>query len=142
QRRRRPLRRARRRLNRNLVRSGTGPGKGEAVPERTPLLAVAIALLALAVFVGSLAIGHGIRDRNRSDVITVTGSAKKRITADYVIWNVSVTAQEPSADTAALMLSSWTKQVGAFFHDEHVGGDELTVQPIATEAVTAEDTGQ
>ena len=53
-----------------------------------------------------------------------------------------MTAQEPSADTAALMLSSWTKQVGAFFHDEHVGGDELTVEPIATEAVTAEDTGQ
>jgi hypothetical protein len=110
--------------------------------DRNPLLALAIGLLALAVLVGAFAIGHGIRDRGHNDVITVTGSTKKRVTADFVIWNVSVSAQEPSADTAATMLAGWTKRVRAFFADEQVGADELTVQPIATEAIDAEDTGE
>src|SRR5436190_18154549 len=109
--------------------------------DRNPLLALAIALLALAVLVGAFAIGHGIRDRNRNDVITVTGSAKNRIKADYVVWNVSVSAEEPGADMAATMLAGWTSAVRKFFRAERVHADELTVQPIATEAVTAEDTG-
>jgi hypothetical protein len=49
------------------------------VLERLPLLA-GLALLAI-----SFAIGDGIRDRNRSDVISVTGSAKKRIMSDYIV---------------------------------------------------------
>src|SRR5919201_116679 len=42
---------------------------------RLPLLA-GLVVLALAIGLGSVAIAGGIRDRNRSDVITVTGSAK------------------------------------------------------------------
>ena len=41
-----------------------------------------MALLAIAFVIGAIFIGHGIRDKNRNDVITVTGSAKKRITSD------------------------------------------------------------
>src|SRR5205814_114406 len=55
--------------------------------------------------------------------------------------NVSVSAEEPGADMAATMLAGWTSAVRKFFRAERVHADELTVQPIATEAVTAEDTG-
>ena len=40
--------------------------------ERLPLLG-GVALLAIAFVIGSFAIGHGIRDRNKNDVIVVTG---------------------------------------------------------------------
>ena len=42
--------------------------------DRLPLL-IGLTLLAVAIAVGSLAIAGGIRDRNRNDVITVTGFA-------------------------------------------------------------------
>src|SRR4051794_10623231 len=113
------------------------------MPDRGPLaMAAALVLLALAVLIGSIAIGNGIRDRGRNDVIRVTGSAKKRIRADYVVWDLSVTSQEPGASDAAALLARWTKRVRTFLADEHVRPRELTMQPIATEAVTAEETGE
>ncbi len=65
-----------------------------------PLLG-GLGLIAIAFVIGSIAIGHGIRDRNQNNVIVVTGSAKKRITSDYVIWTLSVTSTQASATAAA-----------------------------------------
>jgi hypothetical protein len=99
--------------------------------ERLPLLG-GLALLAIAFVIGAIAIGHGIRDRNRNDVIVVTGSAKKRITSDYVIWSVSVTSQQSSATAAAKELDGWTKSIRSFLNREGVEPAELAVQPIST----------
>jgi hypothetical protein len=105
--------------------------------ERIPLLA-GLTLLAIAVGVGAFAVADGIRDRNPSqdDVLTVTGSAKKRILSDYVVWNVSVASQRPTAAAAARELGGWASRLRAFLLDRGVRADELTVQPIATEAFT------
>jgi uncharacterized protein len=105
------------------------------VIERLPLLA-GLALLAIAFVIGSIFIGHGIRDKNRNDVISVTGSAKKRIVSDYVVWNLSVTSQQPSANAAAKELADWTDKVRAFLSREGIEPGELSVQPISTETVS------
>lgn len=107
---------------------------------RAPLF-LGLALLALAVFLGSLAIGSGIRDRGRSDVVTVTGSAKQRIVSDYAIWDSSITAQDASAAAAATELARWTGEVRAFLRAQGVRDDELTVQPVSTQTVTPAGTG-
>jgi hypothetical protein len=104
------------------------------VRDRVPLLA-GLTLLAIAIAIGSVVIGHGIRDRNRNDVITVTGSAKKRISADYVIWDVSVTSQQATASDAAKELAGWTGSIRSFLNHEGVQAGELSVQPISTETV-------
>lgn len=109
--------------------------------ERLPLLAGFIAL-AVAVAVGSIAIAGGIRDRNRGDVITVTGSAKKRIKSDYVVWDFSVTSQQPSPGAAATGLERWTSQIRTFLEDEGVQPGEISVQPISTESVAGYSNGQ
>jgi hypothetical protein len=108
------------------------------VRERSPLL-VGLGLLALAIFFGSIFIAHGIRDRNKNDVITVTGSAKKRIVSDYVIWDVSITSQKPSAQEASQQLDGWDKRARAFFASEGVKPTELVVQPISTQTVTSQN---
>src|SRR5204862_1142343 len=82
-------------------------GYGRLVLERLPLLG-GLALLAIAFVIGSFAIGHGIRDKNRNDVISVTGSAKQRIESEYVEWDISVPSQPASADAAARELAGWT----------------------------------
>ena len=103
--------------------------------ERLPLL-LGLTLLAIAILLGAVAVGHGIRDRGKGDVVTVTGSAKQRITSDYAIWDLSVTSQQSEAAGAATQLASWTKQVRAFLSTQGVHGDELTVQPASTQTVT------
>src|SRR5438093_4113986 len=96
--------------------------------DRVPLFA-GLALLALAVALGSVFIAAGIRDRNRNDVITVTGSAKQRIVSDYVVWDSSLTSDEPTAAEAAGELAAWTRRARRFFRSQGVRADELTVQP-------------
>src|SRR5438093_13312383 len=99
--------------------------------ERLPLLG-GLALLAIAFVIGAVAIGHGIRDRNRNDVIIVTGSAKKRITSDYVIWGVSVTSQQASATAAAKEQDRWTTAIRSVMNRAVVEPAELLVQRTST----------
>ena len=103
--------------------------------ERLPLLA-GLALIAISFAVGSYAIADGIRNRNRSDVIVVTGSAKKRIVSDYVIWSLSVSSRQKSTSEAVKELARWTDAIRSFLHREGVEPGELTVEPIATGTVT------
>jgi hypothetical protein len=105
------------------------------VLERLPLLG-GLALIAIGFVIGSIFIGHGIRDKNRNDVISVTGSAKKRITSDYVVWNFSVTSQQGSANAAAKELAGWTTRTRSFLTGEGIEPGELTLQPISTETVS------
>jgi hypothetical protein len=105
------------------------------VRERIPLL-VGLTLLSIAVLLGAIAVGHGIRDRNKGDVVTVTGSAKQRITSDYAIWDLTVSSQQSQAAGAAKQLDRWTKAIRDFLAAEGVHADELTVQPASTQAVT------
>ncbi|MEJ7792107.1 MAG: SIMPL domain-containing protein [Gaiellaceae bacterium] len=112
------------------------------MPERLAS-AVALAIVGVCVLVGSLAIADGIRDRGRSDVLTVTGSAKRRIQSDYVIWNSSLTSRQPTAQAASKELARWTARFQAFLAEAGARPDELTVQPVATatETETNPDTG-
>ena len=103
--------------------------------ERLPLLG-GLALLAIAFVIGSVAIGHGIRDKNRNDVISVTGSAKQRIESDYIVWDISVASQRPSAPAAAKELAGWTAKIHSFLSDAGIKGEELSVQPITTETLS------
>lgn len=103
--------------------------------ERVPILG-GMALLAIAFVIGAVAIGHGIRDKNRSDVIAVTGSAKKRISSDYVVWSLSVTSRQSSATAAAQELAGWTGRIRAFLTAQGVETSEITVQPISTETTS------
>jgi uncharacterized protein len=106
-----------------------------ALLERLSLL-IGLALLAVAFVLGSIFIGHGIRDKNRNDVISVTGSAKKRIESDYVVWSVFVTSEQPAAQQAARELTGWTNKIRSFLADSGIEEGELSVDPISTETVS------
>ncbi|MDX6485344.1 MAG: uncharacterized protein QOF43_497 [Gaiellaceae bacterium] len=98
--------------------------------ERIPLFA-GLVVLALAVALGSVFIANGIRDRNRSDVITVTGSAKQRIASDYVVWDASLASRQPTATAALKELAGWTRRTQSFFRAQGVTAGELALAPIA-----------
>lgn len=109
---------------------------------RVPL-AVGLALLALAVGLGSVLIADGIRDRGRNQVITVTGSAKTRVVSDTVVWDLSLRSEDSTPGPALRQLARWTKRVRAFLSENGISADELTMQPVSTEVpgTTDENTG-
>ena len=86
---------------------------------------------ALAVLIGAIAIGHGIRDRNTNDVVSVTGSAKQQVVSDYA--DLGSLGDEPAARRPPPPRRSsrgWAAQIRSFLTDEGIKRDELTVQPV------------
>jgi hypothetical protein len=108
------------------------------VRDRLSLL-IGLTLLAIAVLLGSISIGHGIRDRGQSNVVTVTGSAKEQVTSDFAIWDLSVSSQQSGAAGAAKELAGWTEKIRAFLTAQGIQPAEVTVQPVSTESVNAVD---
>lgn len=102
--------------------------------QRIPLLAGLLAL-ALAVGLGAVAIGDGVRERNRDDVLTVTGSAKRRIASDYVIWDATVSSQRATPQAALTELAAWAKEIRSYLGRAGARDAEVSVQPVATETV-------
>jgi uncharacterized protein len=101
-----------------------------------------LALVAVALAYGLHAISNGISARDTRDTVTVTGSAKQRVTSDFVNWNASVSAQDVKPGVAAAQLDRWTTAVRAFLLKSGIKSDELTVSPITTERLSeTDDTG-
>jgi hypothetical protein len=101
---------------------------------RFPLLGGLLAI-ALAFGLGSVAIADGIKNRNQDDVIVVTGSAKRRVVADYAIWAASVTSQQPTPAAATRELAGLASRVRGFLHGAGVLDSETTVAPISVAAL-------
>jgi hypothetical protein len=95
-----------------------------------------LALVAVAFAYGLHEVGSGIRARDARDVVTVTGSAKRSISSDYVIWDASVAAQDASPAVAAAKLARWTAAIKAFLSNAGVHVDELAITPITTDTIT------
>ena len=92
--------------------------------------------LAVALGFGSCVVGRGIGEVRRPDeAITVTGSAKRPIRADFVIWRASVGIQSPSMTTASGELRAEANRVRQFLRANGVADSMLTVKPIETYAV-------
>lgn len=101
-----------------------------------------LVLLAAALAYGLTTVGDGIGARDRNDTVTVTGSAKQRITSDALLWDASVSAQDANPATAAAQLDRWTRAARAFLLRSGVETGELTISPITTERITqTDDTG-
>lgn len=103
--------------------------------DRIPLLA-GFALLGLAIGLGAVVLAGGIRDRNRNDTISVTGSAKARIVSDYVVWDATVASQADTPQAALPPLTRYSEQVRAFLTAQGAQPEEVSESPVATDTLT------
>lgn len=107
------------------------------------LLALSVALV-LSSFIGAQA----IRDFKRAnDVLVVTGSAKRPIRSDSVIWRLSVSSQQPTAQAAYQDLLRQTQRIQAYLTAQDVPKEAITLGAIENYAIPAvdgngRDTGQ
>jgi len=99
-------------------------------------LLAGLAAIAVAMAIGAFVLAGGLRDRGHDDVINVTGSARRSVVSDYVIWSASVSSQRGAPAAAADELAGWTRRVRAFLKAHAVLDSELSVDPVSTETVT------
>ncbi len=89
--------------------------------------------LAIGLVISSIIFGWFYSKTKRGDeAITVTGSAKKRITSDLVLWNAGVSAQAPTLTDAYKQLSDSIPRIKQYLLGKGIPEDQMTVSAITT----------
>lgn len=96
--------------------------------------------LAIGLVLSSLIFGWFYSTAKRGDeAITVTGSAKRRITSDLVIWNAGISVQAPQLTEAYRGLSENVPKLKQYLVTKGIPEDQLTVSSITTTTMKRQD---
>jgi uncharacterized protein len=96
--------------------------------------------LAIGLVVSSLIIGWAYSNSKKGDEsITVTGSAKKRIKSDLIVWSASVTAQSAQLADAYKQLSENVPKVKKYLMEKGIPETEITISSISSVQEKARD---
>jgi hypothetical protein len=96
--------------------------------------------LALGLVMSSLIFGYFYSKSKKGDeAITVTGSAKRRITSDLVVWSSGVTVEAPALTDAYKQLSDSIPRIKQYLLSKGIPENQMTVSSITTTAQKARD---
>ena len=95
------------------------------------VLAIPVAIV-LAAGLGSWAFVKGKRGEQ---TITVTGSAKRQITSDFVVWRAGVSYQAPVLSEAYRSLSEAVPKVKGYLMSKGVPDNEITISAISSQTL-------
>jgi uncharacterized protein len=112
-----------------------------------PQLFAGLTALAIALVASSYISAGAIRNLRRpNDALSVTGSAKRPIRADYVIWRMSISSQQPTPQTAYQELKTRTERVQKYLKEQQVPENVITLNSIDTstipEVINGRETGK
>ena len=96
--------------------------------------------LALGLVLSSLIFGWFFeKSRKGDEVITVTGSARKRIKSDLVVWSAGVTYQAPTLAEAYRSLAENVPRVKQYLIGKGIAENEITISSITTTTLRKTD---
>lgn len=89
------------------------------------------AALALGLLLGLVAVSSSLKDiRRGNEEVAVTGSARRPIRSDFVVWRLTIAMQSPSLATASQDLSRGTARVRQFLTAEGIADSLVTTKPV------------
>ena len=97
--------------------------------------------LALGLIISSLIIGWSYKASKKSadEAINVTGSAKRRITSDLVVWGAGVTEEAPALTDAYKKLSASIPRIKEYLLSKGISEDQMVISSITTTQKHARD---
>ena len=99
-----------------------------------------LAVLGLALVISSLILGWSYSNKKSGDeAITVTGSAKRRITSDLVVWNAGVSRQSTQLSEAYKALSDDIPRIKQYLISKGVPENQMTVSSISSVTIKGKD---
>ena len=122
--------------------------KDSSIFQRFPQVFAGLSVLSIALVLSSwIAARSFLEVKRASDVFVVTGSAKRAITSDYLLWRLSVSSQQPTARDAYRDLIRQTERIRAYLKEKQVTEDAITTNAIETMAIpevtaNGQETGQ
>lgn len=112
----------------------------DSVQKPFPQLFAGLLALALGLVSSSLIAAQALENFKRADdVLVVTGSAKRPIRSDYVIWRFSVSSQQPTAQAAYQDLQRQSQRVKAYLKAQKIPDQVISLGAITTYAIPAVD---
>ncbi len=90
--------------------------------------------IAAGTIVSTVILSKGLMQIKKfsGEVIKVTGSAEKKITSDYIVWDAEFSRRAPDLKSAYTMLQQDLKTVKEYLTEKGVKEDELEVFPVNT----------
>jgi len=96
--------------------------------------------LAIGLVVSSVIFGWFFAKSKKGDeAITVTGSAKKRIKSDLVVWSAGVSVQSPQLQEAYKQLSDGVPRIKQYLIGKGIPENQMTVSSITTMPLKKQD---
>lgn len=96
--------------------------------------------LAIGLILSSLIFGWFFEKSRKGDqIVTVTGSARKRIKSDLVVWSAGVTYQAPTLAEAYRSLSENVPRVKQYLIGKGIPENEITISSITTTTLRKTD---
>lgn len=97
--------------------------------------AIAVALV-LSAIIGAWAL---VRVKSSDQTIVVTGSARKRIKSDLIIWRASVSYQASELSAAYRAVSDAIPRVKQYLIGKGITEDQITISSITTQTLRGRD---
>ncbi len=96
--------------------------------------------LAIGLILSSVIFGWFYSKTKKGDeAITVTGSAKKRIKSDLVLWSAGVSAESPELTAAYRQLSDSIPKIKQYLTTKGITEEQMTVSSITTTTLKKQD---
>ncbi len=96
--------------------------------------------LALGLIVSSMILGWAYTGSKKGDdTITVTGSARKRIKSDLVVWKAGVSTQSGQLTDAYRQLSDYIPRIRKYLVEKGIPEGQITASSIATTTLKKTD---
>ena len=106
------------------------------VGPRFPELFAGLALLSAALIASSFLWAGAIRNIKRvDDALLITGSAKRPIKSDYIVWRIAVSSQQPTTQAAYQQLKGWTDRVQRYLKEAKIPESEISSNSLETTAI-------
>jgi uncharacterized protein len=104
--------------------------------DRFPQLFAGLALLSASLIVSSFLWARAIRDIKRvDDALLITGSAKRPIKSDYIVWKVLVSSQQPTTQAAYQELKTRIDRVQRYLKEAKVPESEISLDSLETSSI-------
>lgn len=94
------------------------------------------AVLAVGIVIATIIGGwFFVKGKRNDQTITVTGSAKKQITSDLVIWRAALSYQAPALSDAYKSLSEAIPKVRAYMVSKGIADNQITASAISSQTL-------
>jgi hypothetical protein len=94
------------------------------------------AILAIGIVIATIIGGwFFVKGKKGDQTITVTGSAKKQITSDFVTWRAGLSYQAPALSDAYKSLSEAIPKVRAYLVSKGVADNQITASAISSQTL-------